>query len=75
MDPSKPGPSSTFSGCAVSITGSPGLIPEVSSYTWIVVRSPWIRITSPMSSSLLTSITSYILGWSPVAVTTGPATR
>src|SRR2546425_10675975 len=50
-------------------------MPLVSSYTWIVVRSPRIRMTSPMSCSLPTSMTSYIRGRSPVAVTTGPATR
>src|SRR3990170_1044713 len=75
MLPRRPGPSSTVSGRPVSTTGSPGLTPDVSSYTWIVVFSLRIRMTSPMSCSLPTNITSYIRGRSPVAVITGPATR
>src|SRR3990172_1420839 len=74
MLPSSPGPSSTVSGRPVSVTGSPGRTPEVSSYTWIVVLSPVIRITSPMSCSEPTSTTSYMRGRRPTAVTTGPAT-
>src|SRR3990172_12369960 len=63
MLPRRPGPSSTTSGAPVSTTGSPGRTPLVSSYTWMTVFSPAILITS------------YISGRSPVAVTTGPATR
>src|SRR3990170_1648323 len=75
MCPRSPGPSSTVRGRPVSITGSPGRTPEVSSYTWMTVLSPAILMTSPMSCSVPTNTTSYIRGWSPVAVTTGPATR
>src|SRR5881409_1947085 len=75
MFPSNPGPNSTVSGLPVSATGSPGRIPEVSSYTWTTVFSPRIWMTSPMSCSVPTSITSYIRGLRPMAVTTGPATR
>src|SRR3972149_6609949 len=75
MLPSRPGPSSTTSGAPVSMTFSPGLTPLVSSYTWMIVLSPWIWMTSPMSSSFPTKHTSYIRGRIPVAVTTGPATR
>src|SRR3990170_2715555 len=75
MFPRRPGPSSTVSGCPVSTTGSPGRTPDVSSYTWIVHFSLVIRMTSPMSCSAPTSMTSYIRGIRPVAVTTGPATR
>src|SRR2546422_2302066 len=75
MLPSSPGPSSTTRGAAVSTTGSPGLTPLVSSYTWMIVLSPLIWMTSPSSCSFPTNWTSYIRGRSPVAVTTGPATR
>src|SRR5256712_13226227 len=75
MFPSSPGPSSTVSGLPVSATGSPGRMPEVSSYTWTTVFSPRIWMTSPMSCSVPTSTTSYMRGLSPMAVTTGPATR
>src|SRR2546422_730030 len=75
MFPSNPGPNSTVSGLPVSATGSPGRIPEVSSYTWTTVFSPRIWMTSPMSCSVPTSTTSYMRGFSPMAVTTGPATR
>src|SRR6267378_4987634 len=75
MFPSNPGPNSTVSGLPVSATGSPGRIPEVSSYTWTTVFSPRIWMTSPMSCSVPTSMTSYMCGFSPIAVTTGPATR
>src|SRR3989441_3040601 len=75
MFPSRPGPNSTVSGLPVSATGSPGRIPEVSSYTWTTVFSPRIWMTSPMSCSVPTSTTSYMRGFSPMAVTTGPATR
>src|SRR5207247_1733745 len=75
MLPRRPGPSSTTRGAPVSSTGSPGRTPLVSSYTWMIVFSPAIWITSPMSCSVPTNWTSYIRGRSPVAVTTGPATR
>src|SRR5881628_85318 len=75
MFPSSPGPNSTVSGLPVSATGSPGRMPEVSSYTWTTVFSPRIWMTSPMSCSVPTSMTSYMRGFSPIAVTTGPATR
>src|SRR5947199_4887862 len=75
MFPRSPGPNSTVSGLPVSATGSPGRIPEVSSYTWTTVFSPRIWMTSPMSCSVPTSMTSYIRGLRPIAVTTGPATR
>src|SRR2546427_11828080 len=75
MFPSSPGPNSTVSGLPVSATGSPGRMPEVSSYTWTTVFSPRIWMTSPMSCSVPTSTTSYMRGLSPMAVTTGPATR
>src|SRR3989442_4486543 len=75
MFPSSPGPNSTVSGLPVSATGSPGRIPEVSSYTWTTVFSPRIWMPSPMSCSVPTSTTSYMRGLSPMAVTTGPATR
>src|SRR6267143_2864567 len=75
MLPRSPGPSSTTSGAPVSMTTSPGLIPLVSSYTWMIVLSPMIWMTSPRSCSSPTNWTSYIRGRSPVAVTTGPATR
>src|SRR6267143_55449 len=75
MLPSSPGPNSTVSGLPVSATGSPGRIPEVSSYTWTTVLSPRIWMTSPMSCSVPTSMTSYMRGFTPMAVTTGPATR
>src|SRR6267143_3577927 len=75
MLPSSPGPNSSVSGLPVSATGSPGRIPEVSSYTWTTVLSPRIWMTSPMSCSVPTSMTSYMRGLSPMAVTTGPATR
>src|SRR5881628_1965651 len=75
MFPSNPGPNSTVSGLPVSATGSPGRIPEVSSYTWTTVFSPRIWMTSPMSCSVPTSMTSYMRGFTPMAVTTGPATR
>src|SRR5437899_1843179 len=75
MLPKSPGPSSTTRGAPVSTTGSPGFTPLVSSYTWMIVLSPAILMTSPMSCSWPTNWTSYIRGRSPVAVTTGPATR
>src|SRR3989442_7940463 len=75
MFPSSPGPNSTVSGLPVSATGSPGRMPDVSSYTWTTVFSPRIWMTSPMSCSVPTSITSYMRGFTPMAVTTGPATR
>src|SRR2546428_124958 len=75
MFPSNPGPNSTVSGLPVSATGSPGRIPEVSSYTWTTVFSPRIWMTSPISCSVPTSMTSYMRGFTPMAVTTGPATR
>src|SRR6266571_2493734 len=75
MFPSSPGPNSTVSGLPVSATGSPGRMPDVSSYTWTTVFSPRIWMTSPMSCSVPTSTTSYMRGFSPIAVTTGPATR
>src|SRR3990170_7476683 len=75
MFPRSPGPSSTVRGRPVSTTGSPGRTPDVSSYTWIVVLSPVILMTSPMSCSAPTRTTSYILGERPAAVMTGPATR
>src|SRR5712691_2818847 len=75
MFPRSPGPSSTVSGLPVSATGSPGRMPDVSSYTWTTVLSPRIWMTSPMSCSVPTSTTSYMRGRSPIAVTTGPATR
>src|SRR5205809_687657 len=75
MVPRRPGPSSTTRGAPVSSTGSPSRTPLVSSYTWMIVFSPAIWITSPMSCSVPTNWTSYIRGRSPVAVTTGPATR
>src|SRR3989442_15472938 len=75
MFPSNPGPNWTVSGWQVSATGSPGRIPEVSSYTWTTVFSPRIWMTSPISCSVPTSMTSYIRGFTPMAVTTGPATR
>src|SRR2546426_997758 len=50
-------------------------MPDVSSYTWTTVFSPRIWMTSPMSCSVPTSTTSYMRGFSPIAVTTGPATR
>src|SRR6266487_312550 len=75
MFPRSPGPSSTVSGLPVSATGSPGRMPDVSSYTWTTVLSPRIWMTSPMSCSVPTSMTSYMRGRRPIAVTTGPATR
>src|SRR6266699_431899 len=66
MFPRSPGPSSTVKGLPVSATGSPGRMPDVSSYIWT---------TSPISCSVPTSTTSYMRGRSPIAVTTGPATR
>src|SRR5947209_2755740 len=75
MFPRRPGPSSTVSGRPVSPTGSPGRRPDVSSYTWMTVFSPRTWMTSPMSCSSPTSITSYMRGRRPIAVTTGPATR
>lgn len=44
-----PGPSSTESGLPVRRTGSPIVMPEVSSYTWIVALSWSMRIISPTS--------------------------
>src|SRR5207247_1292531 len=41
----------------------------------MIVFSPTIWMTSPSSCSSPTNWTSYIRGRSPVAVTTGPATR
>src|SRR2546427_609065 len=70
MFPSSPGPNSTVNGLPVSATGSPGRMPEVSSYTWTTVFSPRIWMTSPMSCSVPTSTTSYIRGFRPMAVTT-----
>src|SRR5256885_7246860 len=75
MFPSNPGPNSTVSGLPVSATGSPGRMPEVSSYTWTTVFSPRIWMTSPVSGSGPTSMTSYMRGFTRMAVTTGPATR
>src|SRR6266576_3405532 len=75
MLPRSPGPSSTTRGAPVSRTTSPGFTPLVSSYTWMTVLSPMIWMTSPRSCSSPTNWTSYIRGRSPVAVTTGPATR
>src|SRR5256885_11706778 len=75
MLPRSPGPSSTTRGAPVSKTVSPGFTPLVSSYTWMTVLSPMIWMTSPRSCSSPTNWTSYIRGRSPVAVTTGPATR
>src|SRR5881628_653907 len=81
MFPSNSGPDSSgtsttgCSGLPVSATGSPGRMPDVSSYTWTTVFSPRIWMTSPMSCSVPTSTTSYMRGFSPIAVTTGPATR
>src|SRR6266571_1492869 len=75
MLPRSPGPSSTTRGAPVSRTVSPGFTPLVSSYTWMTVLSPMIWMTSPRSCSSPTNWTSYIRGRSPVAVTTGPATR
>lgn len=42
-----PGPSRTFIGAPVPVTGSPGLRPVVSSYTWIVVSLSVMPMTSP----------------------------
>src|SRR3972149_1426830 len=67
MFPRSPGPSSTVRGRPVSTTGSPGRTPDVSSYTWMVVLSPVILMTSPMSCSAPTRTTSYILGERPPA--------
>src|SRR3989454_1570609 len=50
-------------------------MPLVSSYTWMIVFSPTIWMTSPRSCSSPTNCTSYMRGRRPVAVTTGPATR
>src|SRR5205809_583099 len=75
MLPRSPGPSSTTRGAPESRTASPGFTPLVSSYTWMTVLSPMIWMTSPRSCSSPTNWTSYIRGRSPVAVTTGPATR
>src|SRR5437867_2888073 len=75
MLPRRPGPSSTTRGAPVSSTGSPGRTPLVSSYTWMIVLSPAILMTSPNSRSFPTNWTSYIRGRRPIAVTTGPATR
>src|SRR5438445_1230242 len=41
----------------------------------MTVFSPRIWMTSPINCSVPTSMTSYIRGRSPIAVTTGPATR
>src|SRR3989475_13138394 len=75
MFPSNPGPNATVSAFPVPATGSPGRMPDVSSYTWTTVFSPRIWMPSPMSCSVPTSTTSYMRGFSPIAVTTGPATR
>src|SRR2546425_2218259 len=75
MFPSSPGPNSTVSGLPVSATGSPGRMPDVSSCTRTTVCAPRIWMTTPMSCSVPTSTTSYMRGFSPIAVTTGPATR
>src|SRR3989442_12534348 len=75
MPPSGPGPTAARGGAAVATTGSPGLTPLVSSYPWMIVLAPLIWMTSPSSCSVPTNWTSYIRGRSPVAVTTGPATR
>src|SRR2546428_10850684 len=75
MLPRSPGPSSTTRGPPVSRTTSPGRMPLVSSYTWMIVFSPTIWMTSPRSCSSPTNCTSYMRGRRPVAVTTGPATR
>ena len=44
-----PGPNVTQIGDPVEITGSPGFKPVVVSYTWIVVKSLEIEITSPIN--------------------------
>ena len=56
--PRSPGPSSTHSGSPVASAGSPRARPMVSSYTWTVVRSPSIRMTSPSRCSSPTKTTS-----------------
>lgn len=48
-DGDAPGPSSTLRGLPVRSTGSPIVIPLVSSYTWIVALSASIRMISPTS--------------------------
>ena len=55
-----PGPNSTESGIPRFSTGSPGLTPAVSSYTWTIDLSPSMPITSPIRPSLPILTTSYI---------------
>ena len=49
-----PGPNVAQIGEPVETTGSPGLRPVVVSYTWMVVNSLEIEITSPINESLPT---------------------
>ena len=55
-----PGPSSTDNAPPVHSTTSPGWIPAVSSYTWIVAVSPSSSMISPISFSLPTLTISSI---------------
>ena len=75
IDSISPGPNSTESGSPVVITGSPGPIPDVSSYTWIEALSPLISMISPIRPFSPTFTTSYTLASSiPSATTKGPET-
>ena len=55
-----PGARVTDTGAPVPVTISPGLIPLVSSYTWIVVFSEVSPMTSPTRFSLPTYTISFI---------------
>ncbi|MNI34155.1 hypothetical protein D3C73_881380 [compost metagenome] len=75
IDSINPGASSTERGSPVVTTGSPGPIPDVSSYTCIDALSPLISMISPIRPFAPTLHTSYTLASSiPSATTKGPET-
>ena len=68
-----PGPSVAHSGAPVPRTGSPTFRPAVSSYTWMVVFSEVMPMTSPMSPTSPTYTISIMeKPRAPRRVTTGP---
>jgi len=70
-----PGANSTDNASPVERTGSPGPIPEVSSYTCIDATSPRISMISPMTPSSPTKHISWILASDIFfAITRGPET-
>src|SRR5208337_436015 len=72
MPPSRPGPSSTDSGCPRAVTGSPGRSDSVGSYTCTRARAPWRLMTSPLKFMVPTLTSSPVRTSASSMVTSGP---